>query len=246
VLLKSMAGMEVEAVVKRGRLVAREGRYAGAPIHAHPDRLGSSMNIRDLSEDRFRLPSRDGLARVIELVPGQILTRKLRQRIEARDGRVLFSPEEDLALLACVERHRGTGNVGLGLVKGFGLKRGALASSVAHDSHNILVLGREPGEMVAAVRALADMHGGLALVLDGKAVARLPLPVAGLMSDQPLDRVLAMKKTLLETVPLTGCTLADPFMALSFLALPVVPELRLTDRGLVDVERQEIVPLFGD
>jgi adenine deaminase len=244
VILRSMAGMEVEAVVKRGRMVARDGRYAGAPIHAHPDRLGSSVNIRDLSEDRFLLPSRDGLARVIELVPGQILTRNLRQRIEARDGRLIFSPEEDLALLACVERHRGTGNVGLGLVKGFGLKRGALASSVAHDSHNVLVLGREPEEMAAAVRAVEAMKGGLVVVVDGKAAARLPLPIAGLMSDQPIGQVLALKQTLLAAVPLTGCSLPDPFMALSFLALPVIPELRLTDRGLVDVGLQEFVPFF--
>jgi adenine deaminase len=243
VILKSLAGMEVEAVVKRGLVVAREGRYAGAPLHAHPDRLGSSMNIRDLAEDRFRLPSRDGLARVIELVPGQILTRNLRQRIAVRDGRVLFLPGEDLDLLACVERHRGTGQVGLGLVKGFGLQRGALASSVAHDSHNVLVLGREPKEMAAAVRAVEAMKGGLAVVLDGKALAQIPLPIAGLMSDQSIDRVLSSKKELLAAVPLTGCSLPDPFMALSFLALPVIPELRLTDRGLVDVGRQEIIHL---
>ncbi len=244
VILRSLAGMAVEAVVKRGRLVAREGRYMGGTIHAQAGRLASSMNIKGLSEDRFRLLSPGGFARVIELVPGQILTRTLRQRIEVLDGRVLFPPGENLALLACVERHRGTGNVGLGLVKGFGLRRGALASSVAHDSQNILVLGREPQEMAAAVRAVEAMNGGLAVVRDGKVAARLPLPLAGLMSDQPIDRVLSSKKELLAAVPLTGCSLPDPFLALSFLALPVIPELRLTDRGLVDVGRQEIVPLF--
>ncbi|MBI5584001.1 MAG: adenine deaminase, partial [Deltaproteobacteria bacterium] len=246
VILKSIAGMEVEAVVKRGRLVAREGRYTGDPIHAQANRLASSMNIKDLAEDRFRLAPPGGFAHVIELVPGQILTRNLKQRVEVRDGRVLFAAEDDLALLACVERHRGTGNVGLGLVRGFGLQRGALASSVAHDSHNILVLGREPEEMAAAVRAVEAINGGLAVLLDGKPVAQLPLSIAGLMSDQPLEQVLSWKKSLLAAVPLTGCSLPDPFMALSFLALPVIPELRLTDRGLVDVGRQEIVPLFED
>jgi adenine deaminase len=244
VILKSLAGMEVEAVIKRGRLVAREGHHTGEPIYPQAGRLDSSMHIKDLSVDRFRLASPGGFARVIELVPGQILTRDQRQRIEVRDGRVLFPPPEDLALLACVERHRGTGNIGLGLVRGFGLKRGALASSVAHDSHNILVLGREPEEMAAAVRAVEAMKGGLAVVMHEKAVAQFPLPIAGIMSDQPLDQVLELKKKLLEAVPLTGCTLADPFMALSFLALPVIPELRLTDRGLVDVGRQEIIALF--
>jgi adenine deaminase len=204
------------------------------------------MNIKDLAEDRFQLASPGGFARIIELVPGQILTRNLKRRIEIRDGRVLFTPEEDLALLACVERHRGTGNVGLGLVKGFGLQHGALASSVAHDSHNILVIGREPKAMIAAVRAVEAMNGGLVVMLNGEPAARLPLPIAGLMSDQPLAQVLALKKELLAAVPLTGCSLPDPFMALSFLALPVIPELRLTDRGLVDVGRQEIVPLFED
>ena len=155
-------------------------------------------------------------------------------------------PWEDIALLACVERHKGTGNVGLGLVKGFGLSRGALASSVAHDSHNILVVGREPKDMFLAVKTIEGMKGGLVVVVQEKVAAKFPLPIAGLMSALPIEQVILQQKTLLQAVPLTGCTLKNPFMALSFLALPVIPELKITDKGLVDVNRFEIVPLFDE
>ena len=245
VVLKSLAGMEVEAVVKRGRPVAREGRYTGKTIPSRRPSGRRWMKIRDLSPERFDLPALGEFAQVMELVPGQILTRRRREKVPAQNGRIFFGPEEDRSILACVERHRGTGNLGMGLVRGFGLQRGAIASSVAHDAHNILAVGREPGELFTAVKAVEALNGGLVVVVDGKTIAQLPLPIAGLMSDQPIDRVLTLKKALLEAVPLTGCSLPDPFMALSFLALPVVPELKLTDRGLVDVERQEIVPLFA-
>ncbi len=148
--------------------------------------------------------------------------------------------------IASVERHRATGNIGLGLVRGFGLQQGALASSVAHDSHNILVIGRDPKEMFLAVQAVVEMGGGQAAVLGHRVLGKLPLPVAGLMSDQGLDQVLEQQEALLKAASLTGCTLANPFMALSFLALPVIPELRITDKGLVDVNRFELVPLFYD
>ena len=144
-----------------------------------------------------------------------------------------------------MERHKGTGNIGLGLVSGFGLVRGAIASSVAHDSHNIVVIGREPEEILLAVKAVKEMKGGLVIVVKGKVKAGLPLPVAGLMSDQSLDKVVQRQKALLQAVPLTGCTLKNPFPALSFLALPVIPELKITDHGLVDVNRFKIVSLFN-
>jgi adenine deaminase len=154
--------------------------------------------------------------------------------------------ERDILKIAVIERHQGTGNAGLGFVRGFGLKRGAIASSVAHDSHNIIVVGTNDVDMMAAARGVAAMGGGLAAVENGAVRARLPLPIAGLMSDQPLEVVREEMEKLLAVAQEIGSQLHDPFMALSFLALPVIPALKLTDQGLVDVNRFEFVPLFEE
>jgi adenine deaminase len=145
-----------------------------------------------------------------------------------------------------VERHHATGHLGLGLVQGFGLRRGALASSVAHDSHNIVVVGADEADMLTAVRHLIALGGGLTAVAGGRVLADLPLPIAGLMSPSPLKEVAAAYARLRAAYWELGGTLPDPFMTLSFLALPVIPELKLTDLGLVDVGRFEVVPLFGE
>jgi adenine deaminase len=136
--------------------------------------------------------------------------------------------------------------MGKGFVRGFGLKQGAIASSVAHDSHNIIVVGTTDEDMQAAVKTVVLMGGGMAVVSAGRPIAKLSLPIAGLMSDLPLSQVVKQKKSLLEAAAANGCPMADPFQALSFLALPVIPELRITDRGLVDVNRMEIIPLFAE
>jgi adenine deaminase len=147
--------------------------------------------------------------------------------------------------MAVVERHRNTGNVGLGFVKGFGLREGAIASSVAHDSHNIVVVGSDDADMRAAVEAVVEMGGGQVVMADGQVKAQLPLPIAGLMSDQPLEEVRDRIGALTAAAQELGCVLPDPLMTMSFLALPVIPTLKLTDKGLVDVEQFAIVPLFG-
>ena len=244
VVLKSLSSMNIETVIKKGEQVVQNGRYLGeSPQSPQPKKLGG-MKIKNLSWEKFQVPVRGPWVKVIELIPDQILTRNIRHKVLQRKGLVALRPSKDIAFLACVERHKGTGNVGLGLVKGFGLSRGALASSVAHDSHNILVVGRNPGDMFLAVKTIEEMRGGLVVVVQEKVAAKFPLPIAGLMSAQSFEQVILQQKTLLQAVPLTGCTLKNPFMALSFLALPVIPELRITDKGLVDVNRFEIVPLF--
>jgi len=164
----------------------------------------------------------------------------------ARDGQVVADVREDILKLAVIERHRGTGNIGLGLVQGFGLEKGALASSVAHDDHNIIVVGVNEVDMLAAVQHLVTLGGGLTVVADGQVLADLPLPVAGLMSPEPLEAVAARHAQAQAASRALGVVLPDPFMALSFLALPVIPELKLTDLGLVDVNRFQLVPLFGE
>jgi adenine deaminase len=184
--------------------------------------------------------------KVIGLVPGQLLTEKLILPTPVRDGRLSADPEQDLLKLAVVERHHGSGRVGLGLVKGFGLQRGALASTVAHDSHNLVLVGANEGDMLAAARHLVDLGGGLAVVSEGEVLADLPLPVAGLLSPAPLLEVAKAHGRLREAYRSLGGLLADPFMTLSFLSLEVIPALKVTDLGLVDVNRFQIVSLFGE
>jgi adenine deaminase len=187
-----------------------------------------------------------GVAKVIELVPNQLTTRKVLMPLTVRDGFAVADPSRDLSKMAVVERHRGTGNVGVGFVRGLGLRAGALASTVAHDSHNVVVVGTSDADMWAALKAVERMQGGLVVVKDGEVTGAVNLPIAGLMSDEPVERVASQVADLLAAARLLGSPLRDPFITLSFLALPVIPALRLTDRGLVDVERFRLVPLFGE
>jgi adenine deaminase len=168
-------------------------------------------------------------------VPDQIITRKLTEEAEVENGLVVSDIDRDILKLAVVERHRATGNIGLGLVKGFGLKRGALASSVGHDSHNIISVGTNDGDMYAAIREVERVGGGLVAVAEGTILGTLPLPIAGLLSYEPLSEIVEKLEKLEITAKELGTALSAPFDTLSFLALPVIPELRLTDKGLVDV-----------
>jgi adenine deaminase len=204
------------------------------------------MNAKKPDFGAFFPPAAGELVKVIGLVPGQLLTEKLVLPAPVSNGRLAADPARDLLKLAVVERHRGSGNLGLGLVQGFNLKRGALASSVAHDSHNIVVVGANEMDMLVAVEHVIDIKGGLAVASGGRVVADLPLPIAGLISPRPLQEVAQAYRGLQEAYRALGGTLPDPFMALSFLALPVIPALKLTDLGLVDVNRFEVAPLFGE
>ena len=193
------------------------------------------MHIKPFTIDALALRAQGNSHPVIEIVPGQIVTKHKTERVVVRNNQIIPNTEDDILKLVVVERHKATGNIGIGLVKGFGLKKGALASSVAHDSHNIVAVGTEDSEIYAAIKEIERIKGGLVVCIDGKVAASLPLPVAGLLSPEPLNRVVE-KFTKLETVASTlGDVPAAPFALLSFLALPVIPELRLSDRGLIDV-----------
>jgi adenine deaminase len=167
---------------------------------------------------------------VIEIVPGQIITRKKMAKISA-----VPDLERDILKLVVVERHKATGNIGVGLVSGFGLKKGALASSIAHDSHNIIAVGTNDGDIFTAIKEIERLKGGLVVAAGGRVLASLALPVAGLLSDQPLETVASQLEKLKRTAAEMGSRLASPFATLSFLALPVIPEIRLTDRGVVEL-----------
>ncbi|MFQ5691724.1 MAG: adenine deaminase, partial [Nitrospinota bacterium] len=226
--------IKVRKVFKDGSLVASDGRMAFYGDHVPSGRVRNTVSLRwDRLED-LSVPASGRTLRVIGVDPGQIVTRTLLMEARVQDGRAVSDTERDVLKMAVAERHGRTGQVGIGFVHGFGLKRGALASSVAHDSHNVVVAGVEDDDLRTGFRAVEEMQGGLAAVVDGRIAARLPLPIAGLMSDSPIEAVAKELEDLHAAARSLGCALESPFMALSFLALAVIPELKLTDLGLVE------------
>jgi adenine deaminase len=259
ITITDLARLDIDMVFYRGNLVARQGKalFSMPPVAAE---LTDTVRIKPLTAESLsiRLPSRkrpesvlslskvEGEIReehypVIEIVPGQILTRKALERVRVVDGLVVSDVERDILRLVVVERHRASGNVGSGLVKGFGLKRGALASSVAHDSHNIIAVGVDDLDILKAIEEVERLQGGLVVCADGQIIASLPLPIAGLLSPEPLEVVVGLHEKLDKAAATLGSLPPAPFAILSFLALPVIPELRLTDLGLVDVAGFKLV-----
>jgi adenine deaminase len=233
--------LRIRQVYHNGRLVAEDGQPLFEAPQTPVPLLTHTFHVHGLGPDSFALPADGPRTRkrsvpypVIEVVPGQIVTGHGVEKVPVEDGRIVADPKHDILKLAVVERHRGTRNVGVGLVRGFGLRRGALASSYAHDSHNIVVVGASDEDMFAAALKVASLQGGLVAAADGKVIADLPLPVAGLMSPQPIHEVARALDAVEEAARSLGATVPTPFAVLSFLALPVIPTLKLTDQGLVD------------
>lgn len=232
-----------KAVYRGGRLVARDGAMV-VSVAARPEYpLRSTININWDKVD-FAVRAEGETARVIGLVPNQLVTESLAEKLSIHGGYALSDPGRDLLKMAVIERHRSTGAVGKGFVKGLGLREGALASSVAHDHHNIVVVGADDGSMWTAARRVADLGGGMVVANGQHVVAEVPLPYAGLMSDQSIQTVRDQLDRAIEAAHDLGSELHDPFMAMSFLALEVIPHLKLTDQGLVDVNKFELVPLW--
>jgi adenine deaminase len=238
-----LQNLRAKIVFKDGAVVARDGKPTFRPAPFDYSAAMDTVHIGPLDESNLIIPATGSKCRVIGVVPRQIITRHLIEEPTVKDGRVVSDPERDILKFAVVERHRASGDVGVGLVKGFGLMAGALASSVAHDAHNIGVVGTSDADMIAAGQAVVEQRGGLAVVRDGKVLARLPLPIGGLMSDLPFEEVAERLEAVEAAASHLGCTVWRPFMVLSFLALSVIPALKLTDRGLVDVEAWELVPV---
>jgi adenine deaminase len=204
--------------------------------------MRGSVRVPTLAPTDFDVEA-SGRIRVIGVEPGSVVTRALVEDPALLNGRAVADPGRDLAKIAVVERHKGTGRIGLGFVRGFGLRRGALASTHAHDAHNVVVVGVDDADMAAAVNRLAETGGGQVAVTGGGIVAEVPCPIGGLLSDLPAEAVGAAVGNLERAAEGMGVVLPSPFMAMSFLALSVIPELKLTDRGLVDVDRFALVPL---
>jgi adenine deaminase len=235
-VLPDLESFQPDVVLKRGTLVGEFHRPAV------PEWVKHTVRVAPTKPEDFALPSNGGRARVIGVIPDQIVTEALVEDPTTRDGQAVADAERDLAKIAVVERHLGTGRIGVGLVRGFGLRAGALASTIAHDAHNIVAVGMSDDDMHIAVERLTALGGGIIVAADGEVKAELPLPVAGLLADLPLDEVVAASRACVDAARQLGCTLPSPFQSMAFLALSVIPSLKLTDRGLVDVDAFELVP----
>jgi adenine deaminase len=245
VVLDDLKMFKVESVYKEGKLVAQDGRLlVDAPTATFTGVTGT-VHIGNIDENDLRIPGKPGLIEVIGIEPGQITTRHLQEEASVRDGEIVADPDRDLLKLVVIERHHATGNVGLGIVKGFGLRKGALASSVAHDAHNLVIAGVNDDDILQAARVLEEMGGGFACVVDGEVRGKVPLPYGGLVSPLPATELVQQLHALDMTAAELGCTLEHPCMTLSFLSLSVIPSLKLTDQGLIDVESFRLVSLQG-
>ena len=234
-------------VFKDGRLVASEGKLSVALSATDASSVASSVHLPPLGLKDLALPLRGDTAHVIGLVPHQIVTKHLVIPVRTEQGCAVSDPEQGILKLAVFERHQASGHAGIGLLQGFGLRRGAIASTVAHDSHNLIVTGASDADMLLAVQEIERMQGGLAIVSDGQVLGSLPLPIAGLMSEQPAAEVataVARLEDIARGLGVAECY--DPFLTLAFLSLPVIPELKLTDRGLVDVNAFRLIAVGSE
>lgn len=231
-------------VYKDGRLAVDNGQLLQEGRNCDSSSLEHTVNLAPVTVESFRLPLKTEMANVIGLVPYQIVTNKAVLSVKRVDGCAVSDVENDILKLAVLERHHATGNIGLGLVKGFGLKRGALASTVGHDSHNLIVIGTNDEDMLAAVQELQRIGGGICIAEDGQIRGVLPLPVGGLMTNEPALMVAKQQAEMIALAREMGVPeFYSPFLTLAFLSLPVIPSLKLTDRGLVDVDSFKFIPL---
>lgn len=241
IILDNLKGFQVKEVYYQGKKVAENGKPLFRLPKSSTTKLNHTVNIKPFTVNKLKLKSTGQRMLAIEIVPGQIITRQKRVAINIKDGQVVPDIKRDILKAAVVERHHATDNIGLGLVVGFGLKRGALASSTAHDSHNIVAVGVSDKDIFAAIKEVERLQGGLVVVAEGKVLGSLATPIAGLLSPEPQEKVVVTLARLAKIARELGCVLPSPFATLSFLALPVIPELRLTDLGLVDVNEFKLI-----
>jgi adenine deaminase len=250
IFVRDLREMRVDKVVVDGLLVAEEGKMLiELPEFNYPAFARDSVRLsRPLTADDFVIRAPGGAikvtVRVIEVLGGQVVTRHLQMERPVMNGVVAASVTDDLAKVASVERHKASGQIGLGFVKGFHFQAGAVASTIAHDSHNLLIVGTNEADMASAGNKLAEVGGGMVAVREGEVLAVVPLPIAGLMSQEPVEIVNEQVQELAKAWKELGCDLVSPFMTMSILALPVIPELRITNRGLVDTAQFTRVDLI--
>ncbi|MBQ2644380.1 adenine deaminase [bacterium] len=231
-------------VFKSGEIVAENGKLTVNLDKTEVPRLRGSVNVKWIEPEDFKIPAKSEKVIAMEIVPGTLLTKSITAKVKVVDGYAESNLEDDLLKIMVFERHKATGNIGKGFVKGFGLKSGAIASTVAHDSHNMIVVGTNDEDMQMAATELVKSQGGKVVVNNGKVISKLALPIAGLMSDKQFETVLQECSDLIDGVKQIGCNLKDPFMTMAFLSLSVIPDLKITDKGVVDVNASKFIDIF--
>jgi len=244
VVVEDLESFKVEKVIKEGKTVWDGGLKTEIRSVEPPEGIRRSVRMPPLSKEDLVIEARGKVCRLIELIPGQIITKKAEWEPVIKDGIAFPDPDQDVAKVVVVDRHRAEKRIGVGFVRGFGIKKGAIASSVGHDSHNCICVGISDADMLLAFRRLEELQGGFVVVDNGEIKAELPLPVAGLISDLPFEEVAERLKKLYNAAKLLGIEVEHPFTAMSFLPLAVIPELKVTNYGLVDVTEMKIVDLW--
>jgi adenine deaminase len=247
-LVDDLQHISPSQVFFKGKIVVKDNKYIGTlPKPEYPDWLYKTVTLKSGNKrSDFRLETTGDRAEVwvIELFPDQIINTRTQQKLDVIDGAVVADPERDILKLAVVERHGKNGNIGVSFVKGFGLKNGALASSIAHDHHNIIVAGSNDDDMALCAKIIEEMQGGFVLVSEGKVLGKLALPIAGLLTEEPVEDVIAGLEEINQAYHDLGGSLPAPFMTISFIGLPTVPDLGLSDLGLIDVFSHRLISSF--
>jgi adenine deaminase len=243
VVVDNLKKFNIKIVFKKGKIVAKNGELTIERETRKP-KIINAMKVNPEKIKDIRVRAESNKIRVIKIIPNQILTKKIIEEAKIENGYVVSDIKRDILKILVVERYTGKNNFSIGYVMGFGLKSGAIASSVSHDSHNIIIVGVSDKDILLALKEIVKLGGGQIVVNKGKILERLALPIAGLISCKPINIVNKKIENLIKFSKKLGCQLSDPFMTLSFLALPVIPELKITDKGLVDVGEFKIVSLF--
>lgn len=243
-VLDNLSDFKPQMVIKNGEIVAQDGKMTVNVKEKTLSSLRGTVNIRWLDKDDLKIKAKSNKVKAIEVTSGLLVTKCVEANVKVENGFAVSNIEEDVLKILVIERHKASGNIGKGFVKGFGLKSGAIASTVAHDSHNMIVIGTNDDDMLKAIKELVKSQGGKVIVKDGEVVAKLELPIAGLMSEESAQTVIQKGEELKQGEKLVGCALDEPFMTMAFLSLSVIPEIKLTDKGLMDVMSGNFTDLF--
>lgn len=243
-ILDNLKDFKPEIVIKNGIIAAENAKMTIDIEKKVLSSLRGTVNIRWLDKDDLKIKAKSDTVKAIEVTDGQLVTKCVQAKVKVENGYALSNIEDDVLKILVIERHKASGNIGKGFVKGFGLKSGAIASTVAHDSHNMIVIGTNDEDMFKAIKELVKSQGGKVIVQNGEVKAKLELPIAGLMSEESAETVIEKCSELKKSEKLIGCKLNEPFMTMGFLSLSVIPEIKLTDKGLMDVVKNEFTELF--
>ena len=248
-VLPDLKSFKPDIVMKNGNVIAHNGKLAIEIPQGEALAVRNSVNVRWITPDDFKISVNEPDGKIgvkaLEVIPHQLITKSIETEALVEDGNAISNIENDTLKICVIERHRATGNIGKGFVKGFNLKCGAIASTVAHDSHNMIVIGTNDADMYTAAVALIKCKGGKVVVKDGEIISELALPIAGLMSDRIFDYVVDKCEELNQAAHSIGCELNDPFMTMGFLSLPVIPELKITDKGVFDTNKFDFIDVIN-